>query len=180
MPRGNDAQAAAQELAERFEGGLGNAEDILRSQRQARPPELRNALLKPVDQEATDDLREKGFESIESKASVDHVLDAAVRGDDIVFVGENGEGLEARTVKGVLVGGKKLAISDEDRHLVRVQALAKEGEKAAAKRSDEPEDEGDEYDQLTGADLDKAAADADIEGRSEMTADEKREALRKS
>jgi hypothetical protein len=38
--------------------------------------------------------------------------------------------------------------------------------------------EGDKYDDLTGEDLDKAVAEADIEGRSSMTADEKRQALR--
>lgn len=37
---------------------------------------------------------------------------------------------------------------------------------------------GDEFSQLTGDDLDEAAAAADIEGRSTMTADEKRDALR--
>lgn len=40
------------------------------------------------------------------------------------------------------------------------------------------QDSNDEYDQLKGEDLDKAAADAEIEGRSTMTADQKRAALR--
>jgi hypothetical protein len=37
---------------------------------------------------------------------------------------------------------------------------------------------GDEFDELTGEALDKAAADANIEGRSAMSADDKRAALR--
>lgn len=36
----------------------------------------------------------------------------------------------------------------------------------------------DKYDELTGDDLEQAVRDADIEGRSGMTADEKRQALR--
>lgn len=43
-----------------------------------------------------------------------------------------------------------------------------------------PADEtsGDEYDALSGEELDAAVRDADIPGRSSMTADEKRQALR--
>lgn len=37
---------------------------------------------------------------------------------------------------------------------------------------------GDAIDQLAGDDLDQATRDADIDGRSSMTADEKRDALR--
>lgn len=44
--------------------------------------------------------------------------------------------------------------------------------------SDRPGNSGDDIDDLTGDDLENAVRDADIAGRSSMTADEKRAALR--
>lgn len=133
MPRGNDAKAAAEELRERYEAGYGNAEDILRAQRAATPPELQAANLRQVDAEATAAL---DLEDVAKKANVPQVLDAAVRGDDVVYVAYDPE--TDRTHKGVLVDGKPASTSDP--HAERLQSLAKEAEKAAKRR----EKDGDE------------------------------------
>lgn len=96
MPRGNDAKAAHDELKERYEGGYGSAEDVMRAARASRPPELQAASLKSIDEEATAKLK---LSDVAKKAKVDEVASATVRGDDVVYATPDG-------YKGVLVGGK--------------------------------------------------------------------------
>lgn len=57
-------------------------------------------------------------------------------------------------------------------------ALGKYNETDAPTSLSVDQQSSDKYADLTGDDLDKAVADANIEGRSSMTADEKRQALR--
>jgi F-type H+/Na+-transporting ATPase subunit alpha len=82
---------------------------------------------------------------------------------------------EARTEEG-RAGGKEEAEGEEEE--------AEEEEETKAEGEGEGDEESGEGEQpkaeeLTGEDLDKRAAELDIEGRSKMTADEKREAIAK-
>lgn len=101
MPAGNDAQAAAAELADQFGKGTGSADELIRSSRGRYDGDLGNAQLKVAEDMDLD------LDSVAKAAGVKSVQSAAVRGDHIVFVHEDGDG---RLVKGVVgrdaLGGK--------------------------------------------------------------------------
>jgi hypothetical protein len=129
MPRGNDAQTAAEELRERYSEGVGSAEDLIRSSNALNPPELQAASLRREDEEADLDL-----DDVAKKAGEDDVLSATKRGDDIVYVAEREE--DGRWFKGVLVGGKEAVEFEGDRHLTRLEEARKESEKAVKSAKD--------------------------------------------
>lgn len=93
MPAGNDARAAAAELADQFGKGAGSADELIKSSRGRYDGALGNAQLK-VAEEVELDLGE-----VAKAAGVKSVESAAVRGDHIVFVHEDADG---RLVKGVV------------------------------------------------------------------------------
>jgi hypothetical protein len=98
MPRGNDAEAAAQELAEReFATQYGphqNAEQLRHAHMQSLDRELAAAQLKRVDEEATANL---DLASI-TPSQGGTVLSASVRGGMVVYLAEGADG---RSYKGV-------------------------------------------------------------------------------
>jgi hypothetical protein len=130
MPRGNDAEAAARELRDRYGDGVGNAEDVLRSSAVALPSVLREATLKTRDDEASADL---DYGKIEKAAGVEGtVVDASVRGGDTVYVWADDRGA---LHKGVLVGGKEAPEAVEDSHLARIHNLREQSQKESKKKS---------------------------------------------
>lgn len=93
MPAGNDAKAAAGELADQFGKGAGSADELIKSSRSRYDGDLGNAQLKVAEDVELD------FDSVAKAAGVKSVQSAAARGDHIVFVHEDDAG---RLVKGVI------------------------------------------------------------------------------
>lgn len=129
MPRGNDKEAASQELAsslaaDSFAQGLGNAEELIDANNRAHSIDVIKATMKATDEEATAEAREN--------------LDA--------YSGPNGEDAEDVAVKhggAVLVvyeddTGRlqKNVVSDDDDTANGPGAKPKAKPKAAAKDSD--------------------------------------------
>jgi hypothetical protein len=112
MPRGNDAEAASAELADKFSEGKGNAENLIDANNAAHPLELIQASGKKVDDEATAEL---DIDSL-SGPNGEEVLDAAVRGGATVIVYEDESG---RVQKALLDDGddeKKTSKSSRSRN----------------------------------------------------------------
>ena len=122
MARGNDAEAAADELKAKL-GTSGNAEDMIALAAERQSPELRAANLRPVDQKATDELDEDKAQGFVGDREV---LAYAVHGPFLVVVS-----------------------SDEDGFTVK-QAFALDEKKAekltARERPPEPKDKDDDED----------------------------------
>ena len=93
MPAGNDAQAAAAELADSFGRGAGSADDLIKSSRSRYDGDLGNAQLKVAEDVELD------LSKVAKAAGVKSVESAAVRGEHIVFVHTDEDG---RLVKGVV------------------------------------------------------------------------------
>lgn len=77
MPRGNDAEAAAHELADKFGEGSGNASELIDAVQAEISPEMATIQIWPVDEEATaaldlDELEGPDGERVEDAAV--HVL----------------------------------------------------------------------------------------------------------
>jgi hypothetical protein len=97
MPAGNDAQAAARELADQFGQGAGTAEALIQSSRERYAGDLAQAQLAEKDDEATAEL---DYGDVAKSAGVkkDEVLDASVRGEFVVYLVEE----DGRTAKGAV------------------------------------------------------------------------------
>ena len=93
MPAGNDARAAATELADQVGKGSGSADALIKSSRGRYDGALGNAQLKVADDAELD------LDKVAKAAGVKTVESAAARGDHIVFVHEDADG---RLVKGVV------------------------------------------------------------------------------
>lgn len=93
MPAGNDATAAAGELADQFGKGVGSADALIKSSRARYEGDLGAAQLKVADDVEID------LDKVAKAAGVKSVASAAVRGDSVVFVHEDESG---RLVKGVV------------------------------------------------------------------------------
>jgi hypothetical protein len=78
MPRGNDAESALHELADRFGKGVGNAEMLIDANLAANTQELREAQLLPRDEEATAEAR-KEIDKLKGPDG-EEVVSVAVRG----------------------------------------------------------------------------------------------------
>lgn len=91
MARGNDAAAAAAEFRGQY-GLTGNAEDLIQANRSAYPAELRAASLLPVNEPATNELDLEGLGGKLDIGDESRVLDAAVRGDQVIAVVETQSG----------------------------------------------------------------------------------------
>jgi hypothetical protein len=85
MARGNDPQAAREFAAEY--GASGNAEELIRAHKASISPEVSAASLRAVNNEATAEL---DLDSLAKKAGVEEVVAAAVRGNAIVYVDQDG------------------------------------------------------------------------------------------
>lgn len=97
MPAGNDAKAAAAELADRFGTGEARAEDLIAAQQAAMSQQLRAAQLLPRDRSASAELDwEKAAKACGVDA--DSVIDAAVRGSYVVVVYEDEAGRDHKAV----------------------------------------------------------------------------------
>jgi len=96
MPAGNDAKAAAAELADQFGKGAGSADELIRTSRGRYDGDLGAAQLKSVEDVDLD------LDKVAKAAGVKSVQSAAVRGDHVVFVHEDEDG---RLVKGVVEVG---------------------------------------------------------------------------
>lgn len=94
MARGNDASAATQEFVGQY-GVHPNAEALVNAHRAASDPALERAQMTAIDAEKTAEL---DLSEIEAEQGGE-VLDAAVRGNAIVYVAEGEDG---RTYKGIL------------------------------------------------------------------------------
>lgn len=93
MPAGNDAKAAAAELADQFGKGAGSADELIRTSRGRYDGDLGAAQLKVAEDVEVD------LDKVAKAAGVKSVESAAVRGDHVVFVHEDEAG---RLVKGVV------------------------------------------------------------------------------
>lgn len=114
MPRGNDSEAAAAELADRFSEGRGNAENLIRANNAARPVELIRASEKALDEELTAEYQEK--------------LDS--------LKGPNGEAVVSASVRGITSKVLITAYEDENGRIHKDSVLLDDGEqpKKAAKK----------------------------------------------
>lgn len=89
MPRGNDSEAAGQEMKAKL-GANPNAEDLIGYSNRQMTPELRAASNRQVDQDATQEMDEG-----EAQGKLDegeHVLSYAVRSPFLVVVSEDDDG----------------------------------------------------------------------------------------
>lgn len=93
MPAGNDAKAAAAELADEFGKGAGSADELIKTSRGRYDGALGNAQLKVAEDVELD------LDAVAKAAGVKSVESAAVRGDSVVYVHEDAEG---RLVKGAV------------------------------------------------------------------------------
>jgi hypothetical protein len=93
VPRGNDAEAAAAELSAKVNVPL-NAEEMIAENAARMTRELRVANLRPVNQEATDELGEDGAQKLVGDDAV--VLGFAVRGPFVVVVSEDEDGVVSK------------------------------------------------------------------------------------
>lgn len=91
MPAGNDAAAAATELADRFAIGQARAEDLRDANRNRFSNDLRTAQKLDRDEEATAQL-DWGKAASACDVDLEDVIDAAVRGGYVVVVYENERG----------------------------------------------------------------------------------------
>lgn len=90
MPRGNDAEAALHELADKFGKGVGNADQLIEANLQHHTAALRKAEILPRDPERTAEAKEN-LDSL--KVPDGHTaIDAAVRGGVTVVVTEDETG----------------------------------------------------------------------------------------
>jgi hypothetical protein len=141
MARGNDAEAAADELKAKL-GTSGNAEDMIALAAEGQSPELRAANLRPVDQEATDELDEDKAQGFVGDRQV---LGYAVRGPFLVVVSSDDEGF---TVKQAFALDEKKAkrllpkSSEEQDKEAEKEAKEREKEHAEAEKEAEKETAG--------------------------------------
>ena len=91
MPAGNDAAKAATELADKFGGGEGNADEMIKASRLRYAGDLGKAQLMPVEDVEVD------LDALASAVGVKTVIAATVRGPYVVYSFEDEEG---RTQKG--------------------------------------------------------------------------------
>lgn len=129
MPRGNDSEAAASELADRFGQGAGNAEELIQAHDRERSRELVAASMKEVDAEATEELDISKLEG----PNGEEVLSASVRGGAIVGVYEDENG---RTHKRILKESKKDGSKQEAKRSARSKSRKPEGDSESAKAKD--------------------------------------------
>ena len=92
MPRGNDPSAAT-ELEEQYGPVVGNAEAVIKANRERYPKELLDAQYKKVDEEATEAL---DYGDVAKAAGVDSVQSATVRGASVVYVYEDENGRQLK------------------------------------------------------------------------------------
>lgn len=95
MPRGNDSEVAAAELADKFGSGTGNAEHLIEANNAERPVELLQAQMKAVDEEATEAL---DIDKLKGPNG-EQVISATVRGGQVIAAWEDETG---RAHKGIL------------------------------------------------------------------------------
>ena len=138
MARGNDAEAAAEELKAKL-GTSGNAEDMIALAGERDSPELRAANLRPVDQEATDEL---GEDKAQGFVGDRQVLGYAVRGPFLVVVSSDDDGFVIKQAFALdeKKAEKLLPKSDEERDK-EAEKDAKEREKEHAEAEKEQEKE---------------------------------------
>lgn len=101
-PRGNDAESAVHDLADKFGRGVGNAEELIEATLRHRSQLLIKAERLPVDEKATADLDLSKLKGPDGE----RVVDAKVRGDITVIVFEDKRGsyrLAALDEKGKVV-----------------------------------------------------------------------------
>ena len=96
MPAGNDAKAAAVELADQFGKGGGSADELIKTSRGRYDGALGSAQLKQAEDVEVD------LDKVAKAAGVKSVVSATVRGDSVVFVHEDEDG---RLAKGVVERG---------------------------------------------------------------------------
>lgn len=163
MPRGNDSIDAARELSERFKT-TGNAEDLIAAQRAKRSRTVRNASLRPVDEEATAKLDyDKVAEAGEASGEI---IDAKVRDGFVVFIEMFPDG---RTRKGAYA----LEDSAAERRQRRARELAPHANlatsavaaNAASEAEAESESEAEKQRAKSQAEAQKAAAKAREEAK---------------
>lgn len=117
MARGNDAEAAAEELKAKL-GTTGNAADMIALAAERYPAELHAANNRRIDQEATDELDEDKAQSFVGDREV---LGYAVRGPFLVVVSSDDDGF---VVKQAFPLDKKKA----ERETARLQPATPEPE----------------------------------------------------
>lgn len=96
MPAGNDAEAAAVELADQFGKGGGSADELIKTSRGRYSGALGSAQLKQAEDVEID------LDKVAKAAGVKSVVSATARGDSVVYVHEDEDG---RLVKGVVERG---------------------------------------------------------------------------
>jgi hypothetical protein len=106
MPAGNDASAAATELADKFGRGDARAEQIIEAARSRRSSDVNQAQLQPKDVDATEAL---DLKAVASAASVKTVDAASVRGEFVVYVSTDELGRAFKGAVKVADVGKKKA-----------------------------------------------------------------------
>lgn len=143
MPAGNDASAALAELADQFGQGVGRAETLIAASRERFAGVLATAQLKPIDYEATAEMKEDGFGGVAKSAGLDEeeVLDACVAGQYVRYVAIDANG---RTFKGAFLA------DDVGKAPKTVDKNVDEAEEAAEEAAAPPEAQGTETDTDTG------------------------------
>lgn len=138
MPRGNDAAAAVAELADKFAAGEARAEDLQAASRSRVSSELREAQLKEIDVDATEEV---DWDRAAKACEVDpqDVLDVAVRGDQVVVVYENDRGDSLKVACDADDAGVELARRSTRR---KRQRAIEEGRSSAGGDSDSKPSKG--------------------------------------
>lgn len=116
MPAGNDAKAAAVELADQFGKGGGSADELIKTSRGRYDGALGAAQLKSAEAVEVD------LDKVAKAAGVKSVVSATIRGDHVVFVHEDEDG---RFVKGAIER------SSLDKSTPSVPSLPKKSKKAS-------------------------------------------------
>jgi hypothetical protein len=128
MPAGNDASAAAAELADQIGSGSGNADALIKSTRSRYQGDLGQAQLQQAEDVEVD------LGAVAKAAGVEsEILSATLRGDHVVFVYEDENG---RAVKDVVAAedlGKAPAAPKPEK---KAKKSKKADEKAEAEATD--------------------------------------------
>lgn len=119
MARGNDAEQALHELADKFGQGVGNAEEMIQGALRARSRAFMQAELLPRNEEKTAEAREH-LDKLKAPRGCT-VVDAAVRGDLTTIVYEDP------------TGRLQLGVNDADGKLVEPDEPPAQSDSAPAK-----------------------------------------------
>lgn len=126
MPAGNDATAAAANLADEFGTGGGDADKMIQHSRSRYRGDLGTAMLIEADESVEVDL-----EAVAKKAKVDKVLSAKVRGPYVTFVYELADGRVAKSHIGLdELSSKAVEDAESPEEKQAAKAVKKAAEKA--------------------------------------------------